>query len=135
MEAVGWSQSYSVGIKEIDEQHKKLISLLNVLVSATMGPVEEDGIGKILRELVNYTVYHFNTEEKYMEGFNFPGFEEHRKEHEYFKIKVAEFIEKYDKGDAKVTVDLLEFLWSWVKEHIRGMDKKYTGCFLEHGVK
>jgi len=134
MEMVSWSSDYSVGIAEINEQHKKLVSILNSLVVSLSEFTQDSNLSRLLKELADYSVYHFQTEEKYMKKFNYPGYEAHFREHEDFKSKIITFIDQYEKKEAVLTVDLLEFIWEWLKNHIAGSDKKYSVFFREHGL-
>ncbi|MBF0503513.1 MAG: hemerythrin family protein [Candidatus Omnitrophica bacterium] len=135
MEIIIWKDDYSVGLVEIDDQHKKLISIINELISTVMDYGDERVMGDVLKQLADYTVYHFDTEEKYMEMFNFPGYENHRRKHKDFKIKILGFVQKHNKGEAVMDMELLEFIWNWLKAHIAVMDKEYTSCFNKHGIK
>ena len=72
MELFTWSDEMSVNIKRIDEQHKKLIDLLNSLFLAMIEGQAQSVIEKIVGELINYADYHFKTEEYYFEEHNYP---------------------------------------------------------------
>ncbi len=128
---------YSVDVREIDEQHKKFILILNDL-SDTIDIGEEASasmIGDVLAQLKAYADYHFATEEKYFDAFKFSGTAEHKKVHEDFKIKVAEFYKDYAGNEAAVSKKVLTFMRQWLKEHILTMDKEYTDCFRENGLE
>ncbi|MBF0570166.1 MAG: hemerythrin family protein [Candidatus Omnitrophica bacterium] len=135
MEIVSWSESYSVGVAEIDAQHKKLVSILNLLVSSMAQGAEKKVLSSILTDLAEYAGYHFDTEERYMEKFNFPGLESHRMEHQWFKTKVTTLLEADKNGEPVVAVELLEFLWEWLRKHILGVDQKFSACFRENGLR
>jgi hemerythrin-like metal-binding domain len=80
-------------------------------------------LGKILDELAAYTVYHFSTEEKYMEQCGYPGLAFHKKEHDTFVGKVESLIQDYQANKLGITIELMTFLKDWVSNHIQITDK------------
>lgn len=132
--ALTWSNQFSVGIKEIDDQHKKLISILNDLSEARRTEKGRKDIERILDELTQYTVYHFKAEEQYMERFNYKFKKEHKEEHDRFVAKVADFIEGYKEERFMLTMAMMNFLMDWIKKHILGTDQNYITCFKENGL-
>ncbi len=121
-----WQDSFSVGVKEIDEQHKKLISMINSLYSAIKKGKGQTILQDILEGLVQYVDEHFGTEEKYMEQYNYPGYLAHKKEHNKFTEQVLEVYQDFEQGKQVLTLELLDFLKKWLKNHILGTDKKYA---------
>ncbi len=105
-----WSENLSVGIKEIDEQHKKLVSQINALHDGMRSGQGKDTLEKTLGELADYSQYHFKTEEKYMEKFGYPDFEKHREEHDAFVVKVADFQNAYSSGKLGLSIDVMNSL-------------------------
>ncbi|MDW8094977.1 MAG: bacteriohemerythrin, partial [Caldimicrobium sp.] len=85
---------------------------------------------KTLDELVSYASYHFNTEEALMSKYGFPELANHKREHEAFKAKIKEFMDKKAKGEVTLSVEIMTFLKDWLVKHIMGTDKKY-GPFLQ----
>jgi len=67
-----WSDDLSVKVTLIDDQHKKLIALINSLHDAMRAGEGKQVLEKTLKELADYTVYHFQTEEKYMQAVPLP---------------------------------------------------------------
>ncbi|MFN3406289.1 MAG: bacteriohemerythrin [Caldimicrobium sp.] len=129
MPFIEWSDRLSTGVKEADEQHKKLVSLVNELYDAMKAGKGKEVIDKCLDELVKYAGYHFNTEETLMSKYGFPELAQHKKEHEAFKGKIKEFLDKKAKGEATLSIEIMTFLKDWLVKHIMGTDKKY-GPFL-----
>jgi hemerythrin len=91
MAPIVWNDSLSVGVAEIDRQHKKLIAMINELDNAMTAGRGKDVMGEIVDGLIIYTATHFRTEEKYFAQFEYRDAEIHRKEHADFIGKVAEF--------------------------------------------
>ena len=101
MELISWTDEMSVNINEIDEQHKKLIELINNLFNAMLEGKAQDIINKTIDELINYANYHFSTEENYFEKHNYPGFHSHKIQHSFYKDEILQFIQGDDKNIPK----------------------------------
>ncbi len=139
-----WNPKFSVNIGEIDEQHKELIGLINRL-SGVMQPSSQDMLksamkeliiqASVINELVDYSRYHFSTEEGYMGKFGYPDYERHRKEHELFIGEVATFKNDFDNGKVVLSMKILQFLRKWLADHILGTDKEYGPFLRERGLK
>jgi hemerythrin len=87
MALIEWNADLSVGVGEIDEQHKKLIGLINSLNDAMASGKGKDILKGILDGMVNYTSMHFKTEEKYMDEFQYGETFHHKTEHKNFVKK------------------------------------------------
>ncbi|HWI54785.1 MAG TPA: bacteriohemerythrin [Desulfobacteria bacterium] len=134
MAYLAWDEKYSVGVKEIDAQHQKLIDLVNQLHEAMKQGKGKDIMSQVLQTLINYTATHFGTEEKYMTAFNYPQFSLHKMEHEKFVKKVLDFQKDYNSGKLALTIDIMNFLKDWLVSHIQGTDKKFGPFFNENGL-
>jgi hemerythrin len=132
---IDWSDSLSVGLSVIDEQHKKLVEILNRLHDGSVSGKGNEQLKGILLELVQYTVDHFATEEKYFEEHNYPDTAAHKEAHAALVKQVAAFNDAFQAGDAKLSGDLFKFLRSWLNGHIRGTDKLYGPYLYEQGVR
>jgi hemerythrin len=129
MALLSWADELSVGVTEIDEQHKKLIDMTNSLHDAMRQGHGRDAIGSIVKGLVEYTVTHFAYEEGEFEKTGFPGLGAHKAEHASFVEKVGAFVEEFQAGKIGLSVEVLNFLSSWLVEHIQGSDKE-AGAYL-----
>lgn len=129
-----WDQTYSVNIAEIDRQHQKFTGVLDMLFEAIEAGRSQGVLGEILRELAAYSDYHFETEENLMERYDYPGLEEHRKEHDGFRAKVRGFREDLLQGKATLTEDVIRFMTRWITEHVMDVDKKYGPFLNARGV-
>ncbi|MFA4876866.1 MAG: bacteriohemerythrin [Methanoregula sp.] len=130
-----WNEELSVNVKEIDDQHKKLIGLINNLHDAMKSGQGKQVLEPTLQELASYTVYHFQTEEKYMQKFNYPGYHSHKLKHDAFVKKVADFQKEYQAGRLGISLDLMNFLKEWVTTHIKDTDRQYSATFVKAGLK
>jgi len=135
MALINWNESFSVNVREIDEQHKKLAVMLNELDDARKGGDEKAVLKTILVELVAYAATHFRTEEKYFAQFGYPDTQNHKREHASFIKRTAAFIEEFEVGKRELTADVMDFLGEWWGEHILGADKRYSRFFNENGLK
>jgi hemerythrin len=134
MALMNWKEEYSVKVASIDQQHKKLVELINQLHDAMRAQKGRETIGKVLSELVSYTQSHFKSEETLMQTHKYPALEAHKLEHHMLVKKVSDFQKEVDSGKVTVTIDVMNFLRDWLQNHILGTDKKYSGFFVEKGV-
>ncbi len=142
MPLIDWNDNIALDISEIDNQHKQLVNIINEMFDAMKDAKGNDIINDILKKLVDYTDYHFVTEERYFDQFRYSESEHHKKEHRYLVEQVNEFKKAFDEGktkrdgsDSALTVDLWKLLKSWLINHIQISDKKYASLFKEKGVK
>lgn len=131
---INWNDSYSVGVVEMDNQHKQLVNLLNDLYSAMQSQKSSEIIGKVLNKLISYTEKHFSDEEEFMKKYSYPGIGNQIKEHTAFTDKVKKFKGDYDTGKTSISVSITSFLKDWLVNHISISDKKY-GEYVNHANK
>lgn len=134
-EYIPWSEDLSVGLEEIDEQHKILINLINRLFNeAILKRADKSLISDILDELIQYTIVHFAVEESLFRIFDYPDSEAHQEHHDQLKNEVVSFRKKFQDG-TPIDIELMGFLRKWITLHIMKDDRKYTPFFLEKGFK
>jgi len=127
-----WKEEFSINIVEIDEQHKLMLQHVNVLYEAVLAC--ENGIGKegvisALKELIEFTKYHFATEEQYMSEHGYPEHELHRQEHIDLVNQLEELLEIVSIGIKPNFCNDADLSNDWVLSHILGADMK-LGIFL-----
>ncbi len=130
-----WSQKYSVNVKEIDQQHIRLFDLINDLHDAMKVGKSQRVMADILQGLIDYTDYHFSTEEKYMTLYGFPDYLQHRSEHRNFVAKVQGFHSSFKAGSLSLSLDIMHFLKDWLSNHILVKDKVYGSFFNQKGLE
>jgi len=135
MALIDWNSNFSVNVEEIDQQHKKLIAIINELNEAMKQGKGKEVLGKIVDHMTSYTVTHFKTEEDYFARFSYPDAGNHKKEHASFVTKASELRKDFGNGKITLSIDVMEFLSKWLKDHIMGTDKKYAKFFNEKGLK
>jgi len=129
MVLVEWSDTLSVGLEEIDADHKKLIGIVNDLHDAATSGESPDVIGQILEDLLSYTAWHFRHEERLMQTYGDPGFGDHKAVHEELIAATEGIYQQHLDGALDPVNQLLPFLKEWLTNHILEVDKK-TGAFL-----
>jgi len=128
-----WSDSFSVGVEEIDRQHKRFFELVNQF-HERMDAGDPSAPKKLLVDLADYASCHFETEEKYFDLFQYPDAEPHLIQHQEFRSRVRGFQAGYRlKGTFNIPV-ISEFLKKWMIDHILLYDRKYAGCFKKHRI-
>ncbi|MDO9042814.1 MAG: bacteriohemerythrin [Desulfocapsaceae bacterium] len=132
---MSWSASLSVNIKQIDDQHKKLIGMINELHKAMKLKKSNSAMGSILDRLADYTVTHFATEEKLFAQYGYPEEKAHVELHRKLVAQVVDIQKKFKAGNAMISMELMSFLKDWLVNHIQGTDKKYSSFLRQHGVK
>ena len=131
-----WNDKVSVGIEEIDEQHKQLLDLINRLYDAMISGEQKLQVAKdVLNELMQYTVVHFAVEESLFRIFDYPDYEAHCAHHHELRAQVIDINRKVQSGEKMVTPELLVFLRKWLTNHIMVEDKAYAPVLLERGLK
>jgi hemerythrin-like metal-binding protein len=118
-----WKDSMTVGNSMIDRDHKMLIQYINEMHSAMMAGKGKDLVGAILGKLVSYTKDHFGREEIVWRSGHYADLERHRKEHGDLLKTVGDFKEKFEKGSLTLSVEVMDFLRDWLKNHILKSDK------------
>ncbi len=132
MNAVNWDDSLSVGIDVIDEQHKALIQKLNDTCAAAAVGEGERQTAQALEFLIDYTDYHFSTEERHMEKVRYPHIVAHKALHAEFKQTLAELERDFhEEGATKTIADAVQtLLMTWLVKHIQNVDQQLAS-FLE----
>jgi hemerythrin-like metal-binding protein len=122
MDKIVWRDEFSVGHEVIDAQHKKLVAMINRLISSSRVTTGSETISEILAEMTDYVQVHFETEEKLMARVNYPRIEEHKAQHRAFQMKTAALIRSASLKAEPVPVVLLNYLRNWLTQHILKTD-------------
>jgi len=130
-----WGNDLILGVRQIDEQHKQLVTMVNDLHRAMKQRRSTTVMAGILDRLASYTGYHFGTEEELFKKHGYPETPAHVKIHGDLVAKVLDFKARVDHGDATISMDLMQFLKDWLANHIKVTDKKYVPFFHEKGVR
>ena len=109
--------------------------MVNDLSGAMRAGKGKDILGNILNGLISYTASHFKTEETYFDKYGYPDKVNHKNEHAAFVKKATDLKAGFDKNEHLLTVEVLNFMSDWVKNHIKGTDKKYSAFFNQKGLR
>jgi hemerythrin len=131
---LSWEENYSVHVKQIDEQHKGLLKIMNNLIREISGIPDKERVSQFIAQIVKYKSEHFNTEEGYFKQFQYEGTEEHILAHREFGIKLKSIQDKFSDDAIGFAFALVDFLEDWLVDHMLNMDQKYIKCFTEHGL-
>lgn len=124
---IKWREDYSIGVESIDQQHKHLIEIAGRVYDALKNQFyvdKYDKIVEILKELEDYTIYHFGEEEKFMKEIGYEGYFMHKIEHQKFIEKIQSIdLENIDEEQDKYLLDIFNFIADWLVNHILEKDK------------
>lgn len=130
-----WQASYSVGIEAIDNDHKKLLNLINQLQTAAHYQTDPQYEREAFDALVDYTKTHFRREEELMETHGYPSYVAHKGEHTAMIAKVDELMRRYNDNPQDTIEEAVQFLKKWLLNHINGTDQGYSQFLRDKGVK
>jgi hemerythrin len=130
-----WDESYSVKIKNFDEQHKHLFDLVGRLHDSILSGTDNETLRHFFSEIIRYTMTHFAAEEAAMEAFDYPGLHQHRLEHQELTEAVLDNIRNFRKHKEDFLVGLMGFLQTWLTKHILESDRSYSQFFRDRGLE
>lgn len=128
MKDLVWDNSLSVDVKEIDEDHRKLLELFNLLNHSVNAGDGASYIEAVLEELISFTVWHFRHEERLMLKYGYAAVAEHKMEHQQLIESARTLQQKFLHGEKKLSVADIAFLEHWVTGHILGADMELGAC-------
>lgn len=126
MPLFNWKDEYSVHVPELDEHHKILMEIINRIYDNCLQTDIVDCIGPKIKELIDYSEYHFKAEEDYMRRIEYFESEEHIEQHSMFIFKIRELQQAYADNELELTKSLIVFLGKWLLHHVFEEDRKYA---------
>ena len=125
---IEWSPLYDTKHKIIDEQHRELVNIINDLYLSTIDQKinKNEAFISAAKRCIEYTQYHFKTEEKIMDIINYSDAENHRAMHREFYNEVINQIKNYQEGQPFIANKLVKYLKDWLLEHIAFRDKIFV---------
>lgn len=130
-----WKEAYNVNITEIDQQHKKLVDLINKLAEAMSHGKGKEVLGEVFGQLISYCSSHFATEERLFDQYSYPEAAEHKDKHRKVTAKVLALQQEMREGKKTISMEVMDFLEQWLDKHILGTDMKYSAYLTGKGVK
>jgi len=135
MPLMTWNKKCSVGVRVLDEDHKKLIGFINELYDAIQSGRGKESLGKILDSLVEYVKTHFAREEEFFARTKYAEAAAHKKEHDELTKQVLEAQKKYKAGaNGTLSLELMNFLKNWLVTHLQASDGKYGPHLNSKGI-
>lgn len=127
-----WNSNFIVGVAFIDEQHQKLVELLNKVIAQFITSNDQTANEAVLQELIDYAHYHFDEEEKlWHQYFNGTALlQDHAKTHDAFFTKIESILESDDKH-ISIAERLIEYLTNWLAVHILHNDRRMAAMVIE----
>jgi hemerythrin len=131
-----WTDAMSVGVKALDDDHKKLVGMVNELHDGILAGHSKEALGPVLDRLVNYTKVHFSREEELFAQTKYPDAVSHKKEHDELIKKALDLQQRYKGGaTSMLSLETMSFLKSWLNHHIQGVDKSYAPYLNSKGIR
>ncbi|RUO37159.1 chemotaxis protein [Aliidiomarina taiwanensis] len=130
---IEWQPEFDVGVKEVNRQHQRLISIANELHRLSQRDDNDYGVKRVIAALANYTQTHFRYEELLLERHGYDDLEEHKRKHKALINDVLEFGRRVDRGEPVVD-ELLDFVKNWLIHHILKSDMAYRDHLNSQGV-
>ncbi|MFO7864132.1 MAG: bacteriohemerythrin, partial [Salinivirgaceae bacterium] len=115
-------------------QHRKIVQMIDQLYIGLRTDKPKKEIKELLKMLVDYTAWHFSTEERYFEEFGYANATAHKKEHDAFMVNIDNFRRKYQTGKVKFYDDVMRYIKTWIEEHFATADKQYEELFTQNGL-
>lgn len=135
MPLITWSNDYSVNIKEMDEQRKKLVELINYLDDEVKAHKGMEAAIKVVNELMDYVDVHFKSEEELMEQHGYTEYARQKSQHEDLLQKVSDIQQMFYMREIVAVTNLTNLLQEWLVNHICLQDKKYGAYLNSKGIK
>lgn len=127
MPLIRWSEKFSVGVPVFDEQHRRLVEMINQLFDAARDDRAPEAFLKLRQRFLEYAATHLRQEEAALRAVNYPDYAQHKLEHDRYVTRVRELLS--EGPDVATTHDLLRFLKEWWVWHIQESDKEYSEYF------
>ncbi|MFW5500658.1 MULTISPECIES: bacteriohemerythrin [unclassified Maridesulfovibrio] len=135
MPILEWNDDYSVGVSIIDTEHKQLVGMINKAYDSVKNMEEEKVLKILVKDMCDYAVSHFSTEERFMEKYGYPDYEEHEKMHHDFTTKAEALDLLVKSGNPVEPVKVFKYLADWLRNHIMKTDKDFGRFLNEKGVE
>ena len=129
MSLMTWTSVMSVGVPELDEDHRVLIRIINQLAENKENNDQSGVLRQSLYSLLRYAEFHFAREEKVLTACHFPGMTHHKQEHRNFTDHMQKLARSMDEDELPaaevISEDLLTYLKDWLNHHILIEDMSY----------
>jgi len=134
MPVLTWSEEYSINVAEVDAQHKKLLEYVSELHAAVEARIDKEDLRQMLEDLVDFTRFHFSTEERLMNEHGLEHVEMHHNEHEMLLKHMEDLVEGVSNGIYPSFYSDYDISNDWFLSHILKFDKKLGEYLNSKGV-
>lgn len=121
-----WNPNLDIHVKEMNDEHKALIDLMNLLHDEAKSGLAKPQLQETFQELMDYTRQHFSDEEEYMYSINYPGLATHKLMHARFLNQLHGYFEAFRSGNGTIGAEVFDFFKTWLSAHIGGIDIQYA---------
>jgi len=138
MPLIPWDNKFELGINEIDEQHKKMLSIINRAYDIFENKKHEDQseLNQLIKEMTDYADYHFETEEKYFKLYGYEKMESHIEVHNQYRTKIEDWQRQYNENkDVSLFFEISKYLQDWWIWHINNTDRDYVPFMKANHIK
>jgi len=130
-----WNDKLSVGVVALDNDHKKMIGLLNELYDGIVAEQGKVVLGGVLDQLKEYTLYHFAHEEDLLARTGYMDTEIHQREHHELLVWSVKVQEQFRDGTLVApSLEVMNYLKDWLFDHIMGSDQQYKAHLNAMGI-
>jgi hemerythrin len=132
---IAWTPALAVGIEEIDAQHQELFRRAERFVSS-LGQTSRQEVGILLSYLRLYCVTHFGAEESWMRQVEYPGYAQHKAEHDGFVASLMALSDEHEKrgGPGLQPARVSTFVERWLQDHVTSTDVAFAKFVLSQGA-
>lgn len=134
MELFKWRPSFATGISEMDNQHKKLIGLINTMYEVLRQRQDSREVEKVLEEMIVYSTLHFQTEEELLAAHGYQQIEQQKILHGSYILRLQELEQDYKAMGGEAALEVYQYLRIWWKEHILNEDMLYSQFLKDKGI-
>jgi hemerythrin-like metal-binding protein len=134
MSLLRWKDEYLTHVEEIDTQHQRLIDLINGIYDLMRSGRGDEAIAEAMGEVVDFTRFHFATEEKHMVETEYAGKDAHFSEHERLLDQIIELRRSVQDGRTVLSMNEMYFLKDWLLSHFQGPDRGLAHHLLNRAL-
>lgn len=129
-----WLSDYAIGVQEVDAEHQGLFSLAEKLHRGILLQQDQQIVGPLLLDLIDYTCCHFAHEEQLMQRIGYPHYADHCLQHQDLQSRAVAMQERYSAGETGMAIELLQFVVDWLKCHTMTSDRRIGSYMRKYGL-
>ncbi|SKA09590.1 hemerythrin [Trichlorobacter thiogenes] len=134
MGLISCNKILTVGVQRFDDDHHQLVAIINQLHRAFKSGKGDQSVKHALKQLDEYTNYHFQAEEMLLKQHDYPHLEEHQQAHQHILSRFAHLQAEFHDSPAAMQQNLMQFLLDWLISHTKNVDQQYGPFLNSKGV-